>query len=218
LRSVKVTTDIAEFSRELKVLGVVSAVPNEGKTTTAANFAALISQTGNRVLLIDGDLRRPSLTRMLAPDARAGLIEVLTRAKSTSDVLYEDEASGLHFLPTVLNARVSHTADLVSSRAMATLLEVAREHYRYIVIDLPPIVPVVDVRAAAHLIDGFVCVTEWGKTSRHVVSEALASADLVSERLIGIVLNKASPAALKRIESYKGRHHNSYFQGHDAAA
>ncbi|KAA2236914.1 polysaccharide biosynthesis tyrosine autokinase [Salinarimonas soli] len=218
LRSVKVAADIRGLTNETRIIGVVSAVPNEGKTTISANFATLLAQTGNKVLLIDSDLRNPSLTKTLAPDAEAGLVEVITRAKSLSEVICTEAATGLHFLPAVLKGRISHTAELISSRAMAALLEGAREHYNYVIVDLPPIAPVVDVRAVAHLIDGFVCVTEWGKTSRDVVGEAFTSVDLLQERLIGVVLNKANPGALKRIESYKGRYYGKYYQDYGAAA
>lgn len=212
LRSVKVAADINGLSREIRVIGVVSAVPNEGKTTVATNLALLMAQTGNNVLLIDGDLRNPSLTAALVPHAQAGLVEVLSRTKTLDDVVCTDPATGLHVLPAILKGRISHTAELVSSRAMASLLDSAREKYHYIVVDLPPAVPVVDVRAASHLIDGFVCVVEWGKTSRDVVVEALTSADVMRERLIGIVLNKASPGALKRLEAYKGQYYRSYYR------
>ncbi|WP_298951267.1 polysaccharide biosynthesis tyrosine autokinase [uncultured Methylobacterium sp.] len=211
MRSVKVAIDISGLTREARVIGVVSAVPNEGKTTFASNLATLMAQNGQKVLLIDGDLRNPRLTQALAPDAKAGLFEVLTQTQPLSDVLYSEAGNGLQMLPAVLKGPTPHTAEMISSRAMAALLDSAGSHYNYIVIDLPPIISVVDVRAAAHLIDAFVCVTEWGQTSREVVAEAFASVDVLRDRLVGLVLNKADPSALKRIESYKGRHYQSYY-------
>ncbi|WP_187371446.1 polysaccharide biosynthesis tyrosine autokinase [Methylobacterium oryzihabitans] len=211
MRSVKVAIDISGLTREARVIGVVSAVPNEGKTTFASNLATLMAQNGQKVLLIDGDLRNPRLTQALAPDAKAGLFEVLTQAQTLGDVLYAEDGNGLQMLPAVLKGPTPHTAELISSRAMAALLDSVGSHYNYVVVDLPPIISVVDVRAAAHLIDAFVCVTEWGETSREVVAEAFASVDVLRDRLVGVVLNKADPSALKRIESYKGRHYQSYY-------
>ena len=164
------------------------------------------------MLLIDGDLRNPSLTKALAPDARIGLVEVLSGQRSLAEVMHTDPETGLRMVPAVLNGRIWHTAEMLSSNAMAALLEAARAEYDYIVIDLPPVVPVVDVRAVAPLIDGFVMVVEWGVTSRDVVKEAIAAVEPLSERMIGIVLNKASPAVLKRLESYKGRYYKSYYR------
>lgn len=94
---------------------------------------------------------------------------------------------------------------------MNDLLEEARRTYEYVVIDLPPAIPVVDVKATAHMIDQFVFVIEWSVTSRDAVREALEGAEQLRERLVGGVLNKADPAALKRFEAYKGRYYNSYY-------
>lgn len=218
LRSVKVAADIRGLSRQTRVIGVVSAVPNEGKTTIASNLAELMAQTGNKVLLIDGDLRNPKLTRSLVASAEVGLVEVLSGAKTIQEVLYADPTTGLHVIPAVLRGRIWHTAELISSNAMASLLQAAKASYDYVIIDLPPVVPVVDVRAAAHLIDGFVCVVEWGRTSRDVVAEAMSTVDVMRERLIGVVLNKASASTLKRLESYKGRYYTSYYRDHGEAA
>lgn len=212
IRGIKVAADLNGLTRRTRVIGMVSAVPNEGKTTISSNLAELMAQTGNKVLLIDGDLRNPSLTKALAPDARIGLVEVLSGQRSLAEVMHTDPETGLRMVPAVLNGRIWHTAEMLSSNAMAALLEAARAEYDYIVIDLPPVVPVVDVRAVAPLIDGFVMVVEWGVTSRDVVKEAIATVEPLSERMIGIVLNKASPAMLKRLESYKGRYYKSYYR------
>lgn len=212
IRGIKVAADLNGLHRRTQVIGMVSAVPNEGKTTISSNIAELMAQTGNKVLLIDGDLRNPSLTKTLAPDAKMGLVEVLSGQRTLAEVMHTDLETGLKMVPAVLNGRIWHTAEMLSSNAMASLLEAARAEYDYIVIDLPPIVPVVDVRAVAPLIDGFVMVVEWGVTSRDVVREAITTVEPLGERMIGIVLNKASPAVLKRLESYKGRYYKSYYR------
>ncbi len=212
IRGIKVAADLNGLTRRTQVIGMVSAVPNEGKTTISSNLAELMAQTGNKVLLIDGDLRNPSLTKALAPDAKIGLVEILSGQRSLAEVMHTDPETGLKVVPAVLNGRIWHTAEMLSSNAMASLLDAARSEYDYIVIDLPPVVPVVDVRAVAPLIDGFVMVVEWGVTSRDVVKEAIATVEPLSDRMIGIVLNKASPAVLKRLESYKGRYYKSYYR------
>lgn len=86
-----------------------------------------------------------------------------------------------------------------------------REDYDYVIVDLPPIVPVVDARAAAHLLDGFLLVIEWGKTSPEVVLEAIEGAEVVRERVIGAILNKANTTVLKRLEAYKGANYHRYY-------
>lgn len=218
LRSVKVAADISGLTRETRVIGVVSAIPNEGKTLVASNLAQLVAHAGQRALLIDADLRNPSMTRALAPDATEGLIEVLSERRDESQVRWVDPVTGLHFIPAVVGGRMFHTAELVASPAMSKLIVNARQHYDFVFVDLPPVAPVVDVRAASHLLDGFVFVIEWGRTSQDVVLEALASAELVRERMVGVVLNKADPKVLKRQEGYKGRYYHNYYSDYGTRA
>jgi len=211
IRNVKVTLDIARSQEKSGVLGVVSSVPKEGKTTFSSNLALLVANMGHKTLLIDGDLHNPSVTRTLVSGVGAGLIEVLTQTATFEEVLRHDSITGLDFLPTVINARHSNVVALLTSRAMSQLLADARQRYEYVIIDLPPTVPVVDVKAAAHMVDNFIFVIEWGATSRDVVREALESADLLRSKVLGVVLNKADPAELKRFEAYKGPNYNSYY-------
>lgn len=212
LRNVKVTLDVVRLTRDVKVVGLVSALPKEGKTSVSSNLAHLTAQSGHRVLLIDGDLRNPMLTRVGAGEAGGGLIEVLQGVTPLRDALIRDPVSGLDFLPAVVPDRMAHTAELISSDSMARLLNEARDLYDYVFVDLPPLLSIVDTKAAARLIDGFLFVIAWGATSRQAVVEALTGAQLVAERTIGVVLNNADPAALKRIEYYKGRYYQSYYQ------
>ncbi len=211
VRSVKVAIDVAGLSHPRKIIGVVSALSHEGKSTVAANLAQLIAKTNKDVLLLDCDMRNPSLTASLAPHAQAGLLEILDQSERMSDVVCSDVETNLRFIPTVLKSRISHTSEILSSQVMANFLKVASEHYSYIIVDLPPIASVVDVRAMGHLIDNFVCVVEWGKTSRDTVFGALSATDVVRNKLIGIVLNKASEAALQRSENAEGGYHMNYY-------
>ena len=93
---------------------------------------------------------------------------------------------------------------------MKQMLKQARSDYDYVVVDLPPILPVVDVKAAAHLFDAFVLVVEWGSTSADEVLKAVAASPILSERLLGAVLNKADEAVMRRFEGYSDRHYTYY--------
>lgn len=212
IRAVKVASDIRGMIRKSQVIGIVSALPNEGKTTITANIAATIAASGRRVLVIDGDLRNPSLTRLLAPHVSKGLMEVLSGDCSVIDVAENDGETGFVLVPVAANERVWQTAELLSSEAMAKILEAARKHYEYVIIDLPPILPVVDVRAVSHMIDSFILIVEWNKTSRAALREALQAVEHLADRLIGTILNKATSSQLQRLEYYKGRTYNQYYR------
>jgi succinoglycan biosynthesis transport protein ExoP len=214
LRAVKVSADTSTPNGHIKVIGAVSAVPAEGKSTVAINLAQLIAQAGSRALLIDGDLRNPTLTRLVSPDAKQGLMEVLSGEARLADVVWTDPLTGMHVLPAVLRSATAQTSDILSSPGMEAMLAAAREAYDYVVVDLPPMVPVVDARAAAHLMDGFLLVIEWGRTSPEVVSEAVQSAEIIRERIVGAVLNKADPGVLRRLEAYRGASYQRYYDDH----
>lgn len=212
IRSIKVTADTSSRLREIKVIGMVSAVPGEGKSTVAGNLAQLVAHSGRRGLLIDADLRKPALSRRMAPKAKAGLVEVLEGNLKLAEALWRDPVTGLNFLPTVLVKPIAHTSEVVASHQMGKLLQTARGLYDYIIVDLPPLAMVADAEAAAHHIDAFVLVIAWGETSPAAVLEALESAEVVSSKLLGAVLNRANEAKLKKLEAYKGRKYHNYYR------
>jgi succinoglycan biosynthesis transport protein ExoP len=204
-RSIKVAADIAASIKENKIIGVTSTMSGEGKSTIASNLAQLIAHAGKKVILIDGDLRNPSLSRNLVSGARAGLLEVLGGGLPLSDALQIDETTKLAFLPVVIEARLAHTNEILASEAFKSFLMRVREVYDHIIIDLPPLAPVVDVRATINIIDSYVYVVEWGKTRVNAVQHQLTAVPEISERLLGIVLNKANVKVLERYEHYYGR-------------
>ena len=211
LRNIKVSIDVARLTREVKVIGIISSLPKEGKTTVAANFGHLTALSGHRTLLIDGDLHTRSLTRELAPGAKTGLLEALKDPHSFGYHIQRSKETGLDFLPSFVVSRMINSADIMASKAMADLLAVMRESYEYIVIDLAPVMPVADAKAVSHLIDAMVYVIEWGKTTRSALQESISGSEAIQKKLLGAVLNRANPKMLKRIEAYKGSHYNSYY-------
>ncbi|UFW88713.1 Wzz/FepE/Etk N-terminal domain-containing protein [Bradyrhizobium barranii] len=211
LRNIKVSIDVARLSREVKVIGILSSLPKEGKTTVSANFGHLTALTGHRTLLIDGDLHTRSLTRELAPHAKSGLVEALKDPRSFGYHIQRSKESGLDFLPSFVASRMVNSADVIASKSMADLLAVVREEYEYIIIDLAPVMPVSDAKAVSHLVDAMVYVIEWGRTSRNALQESMASSEGIQKKVLGAVLNRANPKMLKRIEAYKGSHYGSYY-------
>jgi succinoglycan biosynthesis transport protein ExoP len=213
LRSVKAWIGTAQLGDGIKVIGVVSSVPKEGKTTIAANLATLIiASSGARTLIIDSDVHLRLLTARLAPEAREGLIEALADPSRLSMLVSKMPRSGLDVLPCALSTRLPNAAELLGSPEMEQLLAAARKAYDYIVIEIAPIMSVVDVKMIERFIDRFVFVVEWGQTKRSLVLDALSEAQIIRERLIGIVLNKADPFALRSIEAYKGDKFRDYYQ------
>ena len=211
LRSAKTAIDVARLTKEMNVVGVVSSLPKEGKTTVAANLAHLVAMAGHKTLLIDGDLHTQSLTRKLAPDATYGLLEAMSDPDHSDRYVSVSKKTSLSLLPAVVRSRLTNSSDIMASREMAALLGALRQKYAYIFIDLPPVLPVTDAKAVGHLVDSLVYVVEWGKTRRSAVQEAVAEMEGFSSKIVGVLLNRANPRVLKRIESYKGRHYSDYY-------
>jgi succinoglycan biosynthesis transport protein ExoP len=206
VRSVKIAADLNGALKSHKVIGLTSTLPNEGKSTLAANLGHLIADAGGCVLLLDGDLRSPSLSRWLAPDA-PGLIDVVIGNVSIDASIITVPGSRLDFLPAGATSKLPHTNEILASAAMKSLIDRLRAKYDYIIVDLSPVAPIVDVRTTGHVIDTYVYVIEWGKTRIDVVERGLAEAQGVYDRLLGVVLSKVDMVAQSRYERYHGNHY-----------
>lgn len=207
IRSIKLTADLNGVVKANRVIGFTSALPNEGKSTVAVALAQLMSQVGARTIVVDCDLRNPTLSRALAPTATSGLLEVINGKASLEETIWKDPSTNMSFLPAVIKSRLAHSNEILGSAATKKLFEQLRESYDYIVADFSPLAPVVDVRATTHLVDSFVFVIEWGGTKIDIVEHALGHAQGVYENLLGVVLNKVDMKVFGRYAS----HRESYY-------
>lgn len=204
LRSLKVMADLSSVVEANRVIGVTSSLPEEGKSTIAANFAAMIAHAGSRVILVDADLRKPSLSRNLSPGASAGLVEVAAGRTPLNDAIWTDPTNGLTFLPAgPESTKLLHPNEVLASVAIKSLIDKLRSAFDYVIVDFPPLAPVVDTRTTASFIDSYVYVVEWGRTKIDVVEHTLSNAREVYDRLLGVVLNKANMSVLQRYEPYQ---------------
>ena len=215
IRAIKIAADLNGGVNGSKVLAFTASLPNEGKSTAAMALAQSIADVGGRVVVLDADLRNPGLSRKLIPEAKVGLLEVLANQVRLEDALCVDPDTRLAFLPAVVNERIAHSSEVLASAGTKILFERLRQSYKYIIIDLPPLAPVVDVRGMTHLVDSFVFVIEWGRTKIDVVERALRMAPGVYDNLLGVVLNKADLNLLGRYEShcrdyFFNRHYERY--------
>ncbi|RWO33173.1 MAG: polysaccharide biosynthesis tyrosine autokinase [Mesorhizobium sp.] len=199
LRSAKIAFDVVMEGQGSRVIGVISVLPGEGKSTVAANLAGLLAANGSKTLLVDGDLRNPGLSRSLGMEAEQGLMEAVVSGQTWQSVGKIDRQTKLAIVPAVPRGHFSHTSELLSSAGMRRFIDNAKETFQYIIVDLPPLGPVVDAKAFAPLADGFVLVTEWGRTPRAMVQSILSSESYIANKIVGVVLNKVD---LKKLAKY----------------
>jgi succinoglycan biosynthesis transport protein ExoP len=218
LRGIKLAADLTLEGRTPRVIGAVSVLPNEGKSTVAKNLGSLLAHQGAKTLLIDADLRNPGLTRSVAPDAEAGLVQAVLEGTAIKDLLHFEPDSNLAVLPVVLQRRLPHASEFLASAGMQSVLKQARKEFDWIVLDLPPLGPVVDARAIVGEIDAFVLVVEWGRTTRRLVRMTLDTDHQIRNKCIGVVLNKVDLSALKLYDAHGSKAHyiaeySSYYHG-----
>ena len=214
IRAIKLGVDLSLSNKSNKVIGVTSALPNEGKTTIAVSLAHLIGKTGKRVILIDGDFRNPWLSANLAPNAAGGMIDVIRGRRSLAETIWHHPKTNLTFLPTGRRSLFPEISEIFSAEATRTLFDQLRATYDYVIVDLPPLSPVVDVRATGSLVDGFILVIEWGRTKIDVVQHALHTAPNIYENLIGTVLNKIDVSSMEHYASYWNDCYSDYHYPH----
>jgi polysaccharide biosynthesis transport protein len=212
LHSIWATINAAQREAGSKVICVISSTPGEGKTTVAVNLAAHFAQHSKmRVLVIDADFHRQSLTNRVAPDARVGFKEALEEPAALAKFVIRKERLNLDVLPCPAPERMANAAELLATAEMEQLIEVARKTYDLVIIESPPMAAVVDHKMIARHSDGFIFVIEWGKTSQRLVRECLSDASGLLDRVLCAVLNKVDPSALRSIEHYKGDGFQKYY-------
>lgn len=194
------------------VLSITSALPGEGKSTISANLAVALAQTGAAVLLVDADLRRPSLGHVFGLESGVGLTTVLAGDAELADIVQEWGMAGLHVLPS--GAVPPNPTELLGSPAMRWLVDQMRRSYDYVVIDTAPLLPVADATVLAGLVDGTAVVAHVGRVRRTQLGQALTHLERVSARVLGVVLNQVR----RDEESYNYRQHVTAEDAVDAAA
>lgn len=182
-----------------KIVLVTSAIPKEGKTTTAVNLARSITTPGVHTLLIDCDMRRPTLHALFDVPLRRGVRELLREGGPPGECVIETDINGMDLL--LAGNPDGSPAELFVSNQVPTLLEKLRESYDYIVLDSPPVLPVTDAVLLSQWTDGVLLVAESSRTPREVVMEAVKQLKDRS-RILGVVLNGIE--ATKRYHSYYG--------------
>ncbi len=176
-----------------QALVVTSSVPNEGKSTSAINLAITLADADAKVLLIDADLRRPSVAGYLGIEGSVGLTTLLIQRATIDDVIQPWGSAGLYVIPS--GAVPPNPAELVGSKTMARLIKQMSEQFDYVIIDTPPLLPVTDAALIAKMTSGVLMVAGAGQIRREQLRQSLANLSAVSARVLGIVLNKVSRGA-----------------------
>lgn len=196
LRILRTNLQFVDVDHDRTVVAVTSAVEAEGKTTTACNLAIALAQSGLRVALVEGDLRRPQLAESFGLESTVGLTTVLVGRVDLDEALQETEVPGLDVLAS--GARPPNPAEIVQTGAMERLVADLRQRYDVVLIDAPPLLPVADAAILSLLADGALLVVRHGRTGHDQVRAAVDRLDTVGAKLFGSVLSMTPRRAAGR--------------------
>jgi non-specific protein-tyrosine kinase len=206
-RSLRTNLQFASVDRPLRRLLVTSVAPGEGKSMVVANLGLVLAQTGQRVVVVDADLRRPMQHTLLGKLNRFGLTEALVQdSLQLNGAMQPVEAANLHLVST--GSLPPNPAELLGSKKMAGLLGLIGEQADTILVDSPPVTAVTDAVILAGQVDGVILVIEAGKTRIGAALQAKEQFERVGARVVGVVLNKIP---IRR----DGYYYNHYYNNHE---
>jgi capsular exopolysaccharide synthesis family protein len=188
-RTLRTNLQFADVDRPPRVIVVTSPLPSEGKSTSACNLALTLALGGARVVLVDGDLRKPTVGKYLGISNAAGLTTVLAGRHELRDVVVTYGRDTLAVLPS--GPTPPNPSELLGSQQMVDLLTTLANHYDIVVIDAPPLLPVTDAAVLAAAADGAVLVVRHSRTRREEAQRAIQALEAVNAKLLGTVLNFA---------------------------
>ncbi|ESQ81406.1 hypothetical protein AEAC466_21490 [Asticcacaulis sp. AC466] len=187
-RNLRASLIYSRLGEEVKVIAVTSSLPGEGKTTTSMCLARTMAMSGQSVVLLDCDLRRRSINRMIGKEVTAGLLEVLAGSATLDEVLVADDVTNVKFLPL---AESTYTPrDVFGSPLMDDLLATLRSRFDVIILDTAPVLPVVDTRILCRKADVVAMLVRWRKTPRKAVQNSLGLLTDVGAQVSGVVLTQ----------------------------
>lgn len=204
-RTIRTNITFSMPDENLKTLLVTSSTPGEGKSTNAANLSVVFAQEGKKVLIIDADMRKPTLHYTFGILNTTGLSQVLARQQEYQDAIQETPIVGLYVLPS--GSIPPNPAELLSSRTMDSFLKDVKKEYDMIIFDAPPLLSIVDAQILSNKCDGTLLIVNAGVAEKEDVLKARATLTASKAKILGVVLN-----------NYKmSQSHKNYYQYYGTA-
>ena len=180
-RSLRSNIEYSSFDDEYRAIVVTSSVPGEGKSTTSGNLALSLAQSGNKVLLVDCDMRKPSIHKKFKISNMSGTAELLLRKESFEDVA--------NFTIITAGKIPPNPSEMLASRAMTAFIKEMKNEFKYIILDTPPLQAVTDAQVLSTKADGVLLVVRSGSTKKDAVLNSVDLIKKVQGKVIGTVLN-----------------------------
>ncbi|MDG5471564.1 CpsD/CapB family tyrosine-protein kinase [Jeotgalibacillus sp. ET6] len=186
-RTIRTNIQFSAIDEDIRTITVSSSSPGEGKSTTAANLAIVFAQQGKRVLLVDADMRKPTVHFTFNIMNTIGLTTVLTRQSELDKTAKQTDIENLDILPS--GPIPPNPSELLSSRVMNRFFDAAKHMYDLIIFDTPPVLAVTDAQVLSHQCDGTILVVRAGIADKDKVTKAKEAMTAAKAKILGVVLN-----------------------------
>ena len=187
-RVIRTGIQFAQAGKELQTIALTSCTPNEGKSTTIANLAVVLTQAGKSVLLIDCDMRNPTVHKNFNLSNKIGLSNCISMGTALSDAVQKTSIEGLYALTG--GVIPPNPSELLGSERMKNLLQRAKEQYDYVLIDTPPVMPVTDALIVSRFVDGMILVIASAEVKVEMARDVKNQLVNAGANILGVVLNK----------------------------
>lgn len=187
-RVIRTGIQFAQAGKELQTIALTSCTPNEGKSTTIANLAVVLTQAGKSVLLIDCDMRNPTVHKNFNLSNKVGLSSCISMGIALSDAVQKTSIEGLYALTG--GVIPPNPSELLGSEQMKNVLQRAKEQYDYVLIDTPPVMPVTDALIVSRFVDGMILVIASAEIKVEMARDVKNQLVNAGANILGVVLNK----------------------------
>jgi len=203
-------TNIQFCGTDIRVIGLTSCIPNEGKSSVSINLAVALAQAGKKVIFVDADLRKSVIIgRYKITKAVKGLSHYLSGINKLEDITYKTTVDNLYMIFS--GPIPPNPSELLGSRKFRTLIDVLKEKFDYIIIDTPPVGSVIDGAVVAKVCDGMIMVIEAEKISYKFAQKVKNQLDKTGCKILGAVLNKVDISEKSYYGKYYGKYYGNYY-------
>ena len=213
-RSIRTNIQFSKIDDPPKVILVSSSIPKEGKSTTVCNLAVTISQSGNRTLIVDGDLRRPVIHKKFNLLREIGITDYLVKGKSIEEIAKKTDVENLYVITC---GEIPHNpSELLGSKKMEAFIKDVRDKFDFVIIDSPPVITVTDATVLSRKVDGVIIVVSSGNVGKTEINRSAGLIQSIGSNLIGVILNSLD---IKKLYGnyyyYYHYYHYYYYYGTD---